>query len=773
MLSEEIAVLPLGWPRRVPILLSVASAFNGLAKGSCSLESRFSSQTDVLVGWNRPRVLVVEDDPVSAMLVRKLLKGHNIESDHAINGKQAIDMHQERHYKLIVSDWMMPEMSGIDLCRFLRTSDEDYLYFVLCSAKGERADRLEAFEAGVDDFLSKPLDKEELASRLLVARRILGSEEILRQKTVELQKIQVALQETNANLAIASRRFEELFNGLPVACFTFDEAGIVHEWNRSAEIAFGIEPHLAFMRPVWEVLGKDSAPSSIWSKDEVRRIITSEGIPEMDWTYPAKDGDRHLVCNVFVLKNTNGDLMGAISANLDITERKKAEQRIEEQMRQINDFATQLESQKVALEEANALLALRADTDGLTGLLNHRRMQGDLEDAFHRARRFSKPLSVILMDVDHFKSFNDTFGHQAGDDVLKLFSQILRGTSREHESVARYGGEEFAVILEGCPTRAGIAAAERFRQAILSATWPHRDMTASFGVATLNSEIKTARELLLHADKALYASKESGRNRVTHWDDLDAPIEMDSHDVRSRLLRDLQKEAIPHEKVTAFVEGLPISYLLGATPETARMHLLYAEKAAAGEPSVECFARADVGATAITVCAVDRLGLLREILGVLYALDISLLSLSANTTLTQPPIALDQFTVAVDGRAISSGKQEILQKKLLAVLNGEQTAEEVLLERNKDPRKDQHILLHSFTEGDPGMLEITAARGRGMPYRLALFLSEQGWHIVSARIGKWAGSGTAAFHITGPEGHRLRKAEVDRAFGADPMSKSA
>lgn len=212
--------------------------------------------------------------------------------------------------------------------------------------------------------------------------------------------------------------------------------------------------------------------------------------------------------------------MGAISANLDITERKEAERRIEEQMRQINEIASQLELQKQALEEANTQLAHRADTDGLTGLLNHRRMQGDLEEAFQRARRQKKPLSVILLDVDHFKAFNDTFGHQAGDDVLRLFAQILRTTSREHETVARYGGEEFAVILEHCSAPAAYAAAERFREAIFEANWPHREMTASFGVSTLDAETENPRELLRRADTALYASKESGRNRVTHWNDL-------------------------------------------------------------------------------------------------------------------------------------------------------------------------------------------------------------------------------------------------------------
>lgn len=483
------------------------------------MESKLFPQADILVGRDKPRVLVVEDDPVSAMLVRKLLQAQGIQSDHALNGKRAIEMHRSRPYRLVVSDWMMPEMSGIELCNALRKDDASYLYFILCSAKGERADRVEAFEAGVDDFLSKPLDRDELASRLKVARRILGSEEKLRLQTGELEKTHEALREMNLNLSMASRRFEELFNGLPVACFTFDEAGVIHEWNRGAESVFGIPPFKAFMHPVWDVFGKDGV-SPVWTPELVAKTVADQGLPEMDWAFRAGDIERHFACNMFVLRNAHGQFMGAISANLDITERKEAERRIEEQMRQINEIASQLELQKQALEEANTLLAHRADTDGLTGLLNHRRMQGDLEESFQRARRHKKPLSVILLDVDHFKSYNDTFGHQAGDDVLRTFSQVLRSTSREHETVARYGGEEFAVILENCGVLAASAAAERFRVAIFDATWPHREMTASFGVSTLTPDIGNPRELLKRADTALYASKESGRNRVTHWDDL-------------------------------------------------------------------------------------------------------------------------------------------------------------------------------------------------------------------------------------------------------------
>ena len=485
----------------------------------CRLDLSRSEVKDVLVGRDRAKVLVVEDDLVSALLVKKLLAGQGIASDHATDGKQAIEMHRLHPYRMVVSDWMMPEMSGIELCRALRGLDGNYLYFILCSAKGDRADRLEAFESGVDDFLGKPLDRDELHSRLKVARRILSSEDGLNQKKSELEKVGETLQEMNANLVMASRRFAELFNGLPAACFTFDEFGLVHEWNRAAESLFGIPSFKAFQQPVSDIFGNQA--EVFWTEELVAKIVTEGGHPTVDWTYLAPSGsERHFACTVFALRNENGALIGAISANLDVTDRREAQKRVEEQIQQINEFASILEIQKRALEDANKQLALRADTDGLTGLLNHRRMQGDLEECFTVARSRNAPLSAILMDVDKFKDFNDSFGHQAGDDVLRKFASILRANSRESEAVARYGGEEFAVIMPGCTKEQAIAAAERFRKAIEAETWEHRKVTASFGVATFDESLKSPRDLLMRSDAALYYSKETGRNRVAHFSDL-------------------------------------------------------------------------------------------------------------------------------------------------------------------------------------------------------------------------------------------------------------
>lgn len=121
-----------------------------------------------------------------------------------------------------------------------------------------------------------------------------------------------------------------------------------------------------------------------------------------------------------------------------------------------------------------------------------------------------------MLDLDEFKLFNDVFGHVEGDTVLKEVASVLCTEARETDFVARYGGEEFAVNLMETDSQGACEAAERFRSAIEGRPWPHRKVTASFGVATMTPWPHIPQELIEHADKALYASKAMGRNRVTH-----------------------------------------------------------------------------------------------------------------------------------------------------------------------------------------------------------------------------------------------------------------
>jgi diguanylate cyclase (GGDEF)-like protein len=164
---------------------------------------------------------------------------------------------------------------------------------------------------------------------------------------------------------------------------------------------------------------------------------------------------------------------------------------------------------------ANADLERLATTDGLTGLKNHRTFQGLLAAEYARARRYEKPLSVVLLDVDHFKMFNDTFGHPAGDAVLCRVGSLLQETARTTDVVARYGGEEFALLLPETPSEGAESIAERLRHAVAAAGWDRREVTVSVGVSSLEDETPSPAGLVEAADQALYRSKRNGRNRVT------------------------------------------------------------------------------------------------------------------------------------------------------------------------------------------------------------------------------------------------------------------
>jgi diguanylate cyclase (GGDEF)-like protein len=198
---------------------------------------------------------------------------------------------------------------------------------------------------------------------------------------------------------------------------------------------------------------------------------------------------------------------------VDLSARKEAERGMAEQAHH--------------LAEANIKLAEMASTDSLTALWNRRAFLDQLGIQMELAARRSEPLSVLFVDVDFFKEYNDEFGHLAGDDVLKQLSALLRKRARRSDYVARIGGEEFGVILPETDQRGASRLAERFRVAIERATWPHRAVTASVGATTVPAQARRGgfsdgwlSALLSEADKALYHSKENGRNRITHVAEL-------------------------------------------------------------------------------------------------------------------------------------------------------------------------------------------------------------------------------------------------------------
>ncbi|MHB8635426.1 MAG: [protein-PII] uridylyltransferase family protein [Fimbriimonadaceae bacterium] len=216
---------------------------------------------------------------------------------------------------------------------------------------------------------------------------------------------------------------------------------------------------------------------------------------------------------------------------------------------------------------------------------------------------------------------------------------------------------------------------------------------------------------------------------------------------RRRLLRQLVRQDVDEARVEAFLESLPAYYFTATSPELVRLHMAYADRAKDGHITVETNTQMDIGATEVTLCALDSAGLLSAVLGVMYAFDLSISGIRACTTETSPPIALDAFTVSFGGRPVPNGTWTQVATKLRTVLGGELDVEALLRSKGKDPDRRQHVLRYVFRDGNPEVLEIQAPRGRGMAYRLSRMLRAHGFNILSARVGQWGSHAAAAFYL--------------------------
>ena len=153
-------------------------------------------------------------------------------------------------------------------------------------------------------------------------------------------------------------------------------------------------------------------------------------------------------------------------------------------------------------------------TDPLTGLLNRRYIEERLSEEINRSGRSGEPLSFLMLDVDDFKSYNDNFGHPAGDEALRIVAAILKEDLRGADVAVRYGGEEFSVLLPATSIEEAGAIAERIRIHMEQTEFPKRKVTISIGAASMSEEIKTVEDLILAADKALFRAKKNGRNNI-------------------------------------------------------------------------------------------------------------------------------------------------------------------------------------------------------------------------------------------------------------------
>ena len=349
-----------------------------------------------------------------------------------------------------------------------------------------------------------------------------------------------------------NRQNQLLLESIGEGVYGIDLEGRATFVNPAAEVLLGYAADEMLnrnMRALLHHTKADGSPYPVTDCPIYRAMSRDEVFCCAEEVFWRKDGSSFAVEYIGTPIKEAETVVGMVVSFRDITERKRMEVQIEQQILQMNEYRVELEYQKTELETAIGQLELLATTDGLTGLNNHRHFQTRFADAFQRADRYGNVLrdsergngvgrndsfqradrygnvlSVLILDVDHFKQFNDTFGHPAGDQTLKTVANVLMMTARTTDVVARYGGEEFAVILPETDAQGALEAAERFRAAVEAQEWPRRSVTVSIGVATWNLTTETPADLLQQADNALYASKRAGRNRATHFTNLPALI---------------------------------------------------------------------------------------------------------------------------------------------------------------------------------------------------------------------------------------------------------
>ncbi len=307
----------------------------------------------------------------------------------------------------------------------------------------------------------------------------------------------------------AQERFQLAIEASPSAMLMIDARGSIVMSNKAAEFLFRHAPGELTGKQVESLLPIDLRELHTLYREAYMLDPAARPMGEgRDLTAYRKDGSE-IPVEVGLNPVFTGTGLHVLCSVIDLSSRKETEQKILGLARQ--------------LEAANARLAELAATDPLTGLQNRRAFVRELERHLLLAARSGRSVSLLMADIDRFKGYNDTFGHPAGDEILKTVANILRETARRSDFVARHGGEEFAIGLPDTDREGSVTLAERFRTAIEAHGWPDREITVSFGAATVAPDSEgdqvtpVLEELVARADKALYRSKNEGRNRATHW----------------------------------------------------------------------------------------------------------------------------------------------------------------------------------------------------------------------------------------------------------------
>jgi len=447
------------------------------------------------------RVLVVDDIEANVRLLEAKLSAEYYEVVSAADGVTALAMAAADPPDIVLLDVMMPGLDGFDVCRRLKENPTTgHIPVVLVTALDGRQDRITGLDAGADDFLTKPIDDVVLFARVRSLTRLKIVMDELRQREESGRRMGV-IEGTAARLAGAGGRVLIADDNERQAQRIVSELSGEHR----AAIVTDPEEALRTARGPIDLLIVNAAAKSFDGLRLAAQLRSEEATRSLPILAVIDIDER-----VKLVRALDLGVNDVLSRPIDPQE-LAARVRTQIKRKRYSDFLRNNLDHSLEL----------AITDQLTGLHNRRYMLSQLTGLVARASRGGDPVAALLIDIDHFKSVNDSFGHDVGDEVLREFAVRLATNVRAVDLACRHGGEEFVVVMPDTGVEAAGRIAERLRRTMAGA--PFRVMngqhalsvTISVGVAaTIPGVVDTPETLLKRADSGVYEAKAAGRNRV-------------------------------------------------------------------------------------------------------------------------------------------------------------------------------------------------------------------------------------------------------------------
>ncbi len=448
------------------------------------------------------RVLVVDDILPNVKVLEAKLTAEYFDVATAMSGREALDLMEEEAPDIVLLDVMMPEMDGVEVCRIMKADPKlAHVPVVMVTALSEPSDRVRGLEAGADDFLTKPVNDIALFARVrsLVRLKVMMDEFRLREQT--------------------SSEF---------GVFGDDEEPLKFE-TKGAKILV-VDDSVADGRVIDTTLSGEYDVTVIADPDQAIDVGRRESFDLIIVSLLLRETDGLRLCSS--LRTIEETRQASI---LVLIEENQTEQLVKALDIGVNDYLakpidrnelmartlTQVQRKRYQdrLRDNYQMSMAMAVTDGLTGLHNRRYMESHLGNLVRRAVEGGRPVAIVILDIDLFKTVNDTYGHDVGDEVLKQFSTRIQQNVRGIDLAARYGGEEFIIVMPDTDLAVAQAVAERLRKFVaeepftVSTDDGKLDVTVSLGV-TASGPGDTPETMIKRSDDALYRAKHEGRNRV-------------------------------------------------------------------------------------------------------------------------------------------------------------------------------------------------------------------------------------------------------------------